>query len=108
MESVFDSMEAMENYFGYRITMRKETYTRTKSGKSWKTKPDTIETETVSKEFYDNYIGSCTFFNNFGYGASCRKYYGYSYIGYIPINVVTVSPYREKKIVAWFKFSKLH
>ena len=86
------------------IEMKKETFIKTASGRSWKSKPETSETETITADFYKNYIESVPFFNNFGYGASCRAYSGYCVAGYIPLKVVTVSPNQEKKIVATFCF----
>lgn len=86
------------------IEMKKETFIKTTSGRSWKSKPETTETETITADFYKNYIESVPFFNNFGYGASCRAYKGYCVAGYIPLKVVTVSPNQEKKIVATFYF----
>lgn len=89
---------------GYIITMKKEVYSRTTTKKSWRKKPDTVTTEIITSEYYNNYINSCKFFNNFSYGAYCKKYYGYTYAGYIPVSVVTVSPGKEVKIIAKFAF----
>ena len=89
---------------GYIITMKKEVFHRTASGKSWKSKPDYTSRETVEPKFYNNYIDSCRFFNNFPGAAYCRKSYGYTYAGYIPVSVVTVSPDGETKIIARFGF----
>lgn len=88
------------------VTIEKttKTFSRTESGKSWKAKPDTIEKETVSAQFYTNYVDSVSFFNNYGYGASCRAYKGYCKAGFIPVKVTTVSPFRETKIVTTFDF----
>ena len=86
------------------ITFKKQTFSRTDSGKSWKKNADTVETETVSNEFYSNYINSVSFFNNFGGFASCRAYYGYTYAGYIPVYVSTVSYDGKTKIKARFSF----
>ena len=103
----------MNKYYGYyennlntvNITMKKETYKKTDSGKSWKSRPETIETETITADFYKNYVDSTPFFNSFGYGASCRAYKGYCMAGYIPVKVITISPFQEKKIVATFQFN---
>lgn len=87
------------------ITKKVEKYLRTESGKSWKSKPESVETEVVSAEHYINYVESVPFFNNFGYGASCRAYNGYTCAGYIPVKITSISPMRETKLVATFTFS---
>lgn len=100
----------MNKYYGFfesnlnavKISMKKETFNKTTSGRSWKSKPETTETETITAEFYKNYIDSIPFFNNFGIGYGCRAYKGYCIAGYIPVKVVTTSP--DKKIVATFYF----
>ena len=90
-----------ENYLIFR-TIKK--YSRTTSGKSWKSKPDEIENEIISPEYYQNYITSIPFFNNFGYGAYCRAAFSYNEPGYLPTTVTTVSPFRDTKIIANFWF----
>lgn len=91
---------------GYRITKTEKRYSRTASGKSWKKNPDSVTKEEITKEHYDNYIDSVPFFNRFGYGAYCRAHRGYTYMGYIPVSVVTVNPGRTEKIVAQFGIEK--
>jgi len=88
----------------YLILVSIETYTRTNSGKSWKSKPAEIDRRIYNDEQYTNYISSIPFFNNFGSGAYCRGHYGYTPAGYLPIEVNTVSPYREIKKRARFEF----
>lgn len=87
------------------IAMTKKEYSRTGSGKSWKNNPDTVVTEKISGRFYSNYISSTHFFNNYGGHASCRVFYGYTYAGYIPVKVSTVSYDGTKKIIAEFNFT---
>ena len=86
------------------ITFTKKSYSLTGSGHYWKNVPDSIESETVTPEFYRNYIQSIPFFANFGGRASCRAYRNYTAAGYIPVKVVTVSYDGCKKIVAEFSF----
>lgn len=87
------------------ITMTKKEYSRTGSGKSWKNSPDTVVTEKIDGRFYNNYISAIAFFNNFG-GHSCsRAFYGYTYAGYIPVKISTVSYDGTKKIIAEFSFT---
>ena len=92
----------------YIITMQKTVYVRTESGKSWKKKPVSVEKKVIDRRFYENYINSVHFFNNFGYGSSCRAYYGYTYAGYIPVSVVTISPFKEERHVVRFSFEIVH
>ena len=87
-----------------KITQILEHYSRTASGKSWKKNPDSIEKKEIPAQHYNNYVQSIGFFNNFGYGASCRAEHGYTYAGYIPVRVTTVSPGQDQKIVARFVF----
>ena len=94
---------------GYTIMKREELYTRTESGKSWKSKPDAVKTEQIDLKHYNNYVQSIAFFNSFfGYGAYCRAYEGYTVAGYIPVKVVTVNPGQDKKFICYFSFSLNH
>lgn len=90
-----------ENYLIFRTI---EKYSRTTSGKSWKSKPDEVENEIIPPECYQNYITSIPFFNNFGYGAYCRAKFSYNEPGYLPTTVTTVSPFQDTKIIANFWF----
>lgn len=92
-----------ENYLIFRTI---ETFSRTASGKSWESKPDSIENEIVKPEYYTNYITAIPFFNNFGEGASCRAAFSYNAPGYLPTTVTTISPFKETKKVARFWFFK--
>ena len=87
------------------ITFTKKTFSRTASGRYWKAAPDTIESEIFTAENYTNYISSIPFFNNFGGRASCRAYKGYTFAGYIPVKVTTISPDGLKKIEGFFTFT---
>lgn len=92
-----------ENYLIFRTI---ETFSRTASGKSWKSKPDTVENEIVPPEYYTNYITAIPFFNNWGDGAYCRAAFSYNAPGYLPTTVTTVSPFNKTKKVARFWFFK--
>lgn len=92
-----------ENYLIFRTI---ETFSRTASGKSWKSKPDSIKNEIVKPEYYTNYITAIPFFNNFEEGASCRAAFSYNAPGYLPTTVTTISPFKETKKVARFWFFK--
>lgn len=86
------------------ITRECATYSRTASGKGFKSKPDTVTRETVNAEFYSRFVQSVDFFNAWGDGAYCRAEYGYTVAGYVPVKVVTVSPFRATKQVDTFTF----
>lgn len=90
-----------------KITMHKSRYERTKSAKNFSTIPTESTTQVVTESFYKNYIDSISFFNNFGYGASCRGYKNYTLNGYIITKVVTISPYHLEKIVTVFTFDEV-
>lgn len=90
-----------ENYLIFRTI---ETYSRTTSGKSWKSKPDDVESEIVPPKYYENYITAIPFFNNFGDGAYCRAAWSYNAPGYLPTTVTSVSPFKQTKKIACFWF----
>ena len=83
-----------------KIVMQEKIYSRTNSGKSWKSNPDTITTETVDREYYNNYVNSISWFNNFP-GGSCRGYRSYTAAGYVISHVVTTG-YGEKRVVDFY------
>ena len=91
----------------YIITKTVSKYKRTASGKCWKSKPEYVEEEIVSAEHYTNYIQSIPFFNDYGNGAYCRAEHNYTYAGYIPTKITSVSPFQEVKLVAEFKFERM-
>ena len=89
----------------YLITCTTETYSRTASGKNWKSKPDSVKTEVVDAEFYTNYITSIPFFDCFGFGAYCKAEQGYTVAGYLPTKIISVSPFHEVKKVTRFNIT---
>lgn len=82
--------------------MIKYEYSPTKSGKTWSSIPDSKEERIVDDRFYNNYIDSIPFFNNFGYGAYCRGFRSYTIAGNIITRVITVSPGKDRRIVVNF------
>lgn len=86
------------------IRFEKLTYERTKSGKSWMSKPVSAQVKTVDSTFYERYIQSIPFFNHFGGRAYCRAQWNYTRKGYLPTVVTSVSPDGQTKIVAKFEF----
>ena len=73
-----------------------------KAGKQWKLS-EVVE-ENISKEIYLNFINSCKFFRNLG--GYERLTNGYTYSGYIPVQLNSISPDKQEKIVRSFEFSK--
>ena len=88
----------------YMIFVSIDTFSRTNSGKTWKQQPDESDHYIYNDERYTNYVSAIPFFNNFGGGAYCRAHCGYTTAGYLPVEVVTVSPNRDVKKIARFSF----
>lgn len=102
MSNKYEKFQFNDERFAIIKTVTK--YTRTASGKSWKSKPEYVEEEIVSADHYTNYIQSIPFFNNYGYSAYCRAEHNYTAAGYLPTKVTSVSPFQEVKLVAEFRF----
>lgn len=81
------------------VLMQKE-YSRTTSGKSWKSKPDSEETRQITAENYYNYCDSIPFFKSLGGSERCT--FGYTYAGYVPTEICSISPDRSRKVVRRF------
>lgn len=84
----------------YRITLRQTEYSRTPSGKSWKSSPDTTETREIPAEHYYNYFDAVPFFRSLGGSETVRR--SYTAYGYIPTTLISISPDRETKVVRHF------
>lgn len=82
------------------IVVVEREYSRTASGKSWKAKPDRSETRQITAQNYFNYCDSIPFFKNLGGSETCD--FGYTYAGYIPVEIRSIAPDRSKKIVRRF------
>ena len=82
---------------GFIITHECARFTLTASGKSYKSKPDNIERETVDNNFYNNFISWNKFFNS-------RVTRAYTYAGYIPVKITTVNPWTREKRIDVFTF----
>jgi hypothetical protein len=87
------------------VNLTKYTYSRTASGKSWKSKPDTVEHLTVSWEQYLNMTSpdTCRFFRRLGGSEFIKR--SYTAYGYLPIELISCSPLRDKKTVRVFDFN---
>jgi hypothetical protein len=87
------------------ITLTTKEYSRTDSGKSWRSKPDTIETETVTMDQVKKMTADDTlrFFRRLGgYERLERSYTAY---GFLPWLLTSISPCREIKKVREYSYS---
>ena len=73
-----------------------------KASKSWKLS-EVVE-ENITKEYYLNIVNSVKFFR--GLGGFERLTKSYTYAGYIPVQLNSISPDKQEKIIRSFEFSK--
>ena len=73
-----------------------------KAGKSWKLSES--KEENITKECYLNIVNSVKFFRNLG--GFERLTSGYTYSGYIPVQLNSISPDKQEKIIRSFEFNK--
>ena len=73
-----------------------------KVGSQWKL--SATEESNISKENYLNIVNSCKFFRNLGGYERLTK--NYTYAGYIPTSLNSISPDRKEKIVRTFTFDR--
>ena len=88
------------------ILRKSQTFSRTASGKNWRSKPDEVKYEVIPPKYYENYVTAVPFFNHF-LGcpkATCRVAEGYTIAGYLPVSITTVDPSAETKVIAQFDF----
>ena len=97
-ESVLKGLEQ------YKITLTTERYERTSSGKSWKKNPVESSEEVINSENLKNIISSIPFFRNLGGSERVTK--GYTIAGYIPVELSSISPDKETKIIRRFKVER--
>ena len=88
----------------YKITLITKKYERTSSGKSWKKNPVEIDKEIISPKKFELIISSIPFFRDLGGSERVTK--GYTVAGYIPVELSSISPSRETKIVRSFKVER--
>lgn len=100
MSYKYNSFVFSDNSF--RIEHTKMIYGTTPAG-NFKSKPHKTIIETVSPEFYTNFVKSVSFFNGFC-GGTCRAYWSYTAAGYIPARITTINPDRTEKHVDTFTF----
>ena len=88
----------------YKITLITKKYERTSSGKSWKKNPVETDEEVISPKKFELIISSIPFFRDLGGSERVTK--GYTLAGYIPVELSSISPSRETKIVRSFKVER--
>ena len=86
--------------FSGTIIEEKTEYSRKTNTRRWKN--TWKRTEKISAEYYMNVIEATPFFKRCG---TERIYKGYSLVGYIPLEIVTISPCKTEKIVRKFYFT---
>ena len=93
-------MKKEYNFKGYKIKDVKEEYI--KKGSKWVLK-NSIE-KNITNDNYNNVFNSIQFFKNLG--GSEKVYKNYTYAGYIPTKLVSISPDKQTKIIRNYEFSK--
>lgn len=76
-----------------------ERFVKNENGNWKKTE---VEEEMISAEHYCNMVDAVPFFRNLGGKEIVSK--GYTYYGYIPIQITSISPARDAKVVYHFSF----
>ena len=94
-------VRGLENY---KITLITKKYEKTSSGKSWKKNPVETDEEVISPKKFELIISSIPFFRDLGGSERVTK--GYTIAGYIPVELSSISPSRETKIVRSFKVER--
>ena len=89
-----------------KIIMTTKTFSRTDSGKGWKSKPDEIETKEIDNTQYENMVSEDTvkFFRRIGGSEIVTR--SYTYYGYLPVEVISCNPGRTIRKVRVFAFDK--
>ena len=88
----------------YKIKLITKRYEKTSSGKSWKKNPVEINEEVISPKKFELIISSIPFFRDLGGSERVTK--GYTIAGYIPVELSSISPSRETKIIRTFKVER--
>lgn len=102
----------------YRLTITRETYSRTASGKGWKARPDEVETETLAWYAHDANGGpsgedkyrkitdadTLRFFRRLGGSEYAER--SHTPVGYIVTRLVSTNPDRTVRIIRKFRISR--
>jgi len=85
-----------------KFNFTEETYSRTDSGKSWKSKPDTTKKEIVNVQHHHNMTcdDTCRWFRRLGGSESVTR--SYTSQGYIVTRLVSMDPGRTVRKVRTF------
>ena len=94
-------LRGLENY---KITLITKKYEKTSSGKSWRKNPVETNEEVITPKKFELIISSLPFFRDLGGSERVTK--GYTIAGYIPVELSSISPSRETKIVRSFKVER--
>lgn len=87
-------------FAGIAITQTRKLFYKTASGKSWKSKPETIATEQISAKQY-----ICAVENRL-HGDRYER--GYTYAGYIPLKITSFRPDGNAKMVYEYSFKLVY
>jgi hypothetical protein len=88
-----------------KITVTTETYSRTDSGKSWRSKPDTTETAEITRDQHHNLTSNdtCAWFRRLGGSETAQREYTAG--GYDVTRLTSIDPSRTIKKVRSFEIS---
>lgn len=94
----------------YMLTITCEVYSRTESGKSWRSKPDTAESETLPWYRHGEDVHRKTtsdetlaWFRRIGASEYAER--SYTPVGYIVTRLISTSPDRTVRVVRKFRIS---
>ena len=88
-----------------KIIMTRKVFSRTESGKSWKSKPEEITTKEIDYQHYQNFTSDDTvkFFRRIGGSETVIR--NYTAYGYIPVEIISCNPDRTIRKVTSFQFN---
>lgn len=85
------------------VSVVTERYECMESGKNWQSKPYQREEKEVDGQFYHNSVAAIPVFRSLG--GKERVTMGYTFAGYIPVELTSVSPDGAEKVVRRFTFT---
>ena len=86
------------------IMLTEKRYSRTDSGKSWRSNPDTAETREIDARQHENITNDETLKWFRRLGGSEHATYGYTSQGYKVVRLSSCNPDRSLKVVREFDF----
>ena len=81
----------------YMILMEKKMFSRTESGKNWKSNPDEVIKKVFTPKQYNNFLSFVPMYGD-------RVEWGYCTAGYLPLTVTSTRPDKQRKSVSRFFF----